>query len=117
VAQYLEAEGIEIQDAISLEVDDNLAVGRLDPRDLPEIAGKLDTRDVDVVVLSACVQMPSLPGDPRHRDEARPAGCHCGHRHVLDGVEQPRLGSRRRWRRSALPFLVTAGSNSIVNGA
>jgi maleate isomerase len=61
VVEYLEAEGIEVQDAISLEVDNNLAVGRLDPGELPEIADKLDTRNVDAVVLSACVQMPSLP--------------------------------------------------------
>ncbi|MBY8863424.1 Asp/Glu racemase [Nocardia sp. CA2R105] len=60
VAGYIEAEGIEVQDAISLEVDDNLAVGKLDPAGLKGVAMSLDIRDVDVVVLSACVQMPSL---------------------------------------------------------
>ncbi|MFJ9567537.1 Asp/Glu racemase [Streptomyces fuscichromogenes] len=64
VADYIEAEGVEVQDAISLEVDDNLAVGRLDQRQLPEIAGRLDTRGTDAVVLSACVQMPSLHAIP-----------------------------------------------------
>ncbi|MFF3380578.1 Asp/Glu racemase [Streptomyces sp. NPDC002680] len=64
VADYIEAEGVEVQDAISLEVDDNLAVGRLDQTRLPEIAGRLDTRGVDAVVLSACVQMPSLQAIP-----------------------------------------------------
>lgn len=64
VADYIEAEGIEVQDAISLEVDDNLAVGRLDPGQLPDIAGRLDTTGVDTVVLSACVQMPSLAALP-----------------------------------------------------
>ena len=64
VVDYIEAEGIEVQDAISLEVDDNLAVGRLDPTQLPGIARDLDTRGVDAVVLSACVQMPSLPALP-----------------------------------------------------
>jgi maleate isomerase len=64
VVDYIEAEGIEVQDAISLEVDDNLAVGRLDPTQLPGIARNLDTRGVDAVVLSACVQMPSLPALP-----------------------------------------------------
>jgi maleate isomerase len=64
VVSYLEAEGIEVQDAISLEVSDNLAVGRLDPADLPDLAAKLDTRNSDAVVLSACVQMPSLPAVP-----------------------------------------------------
>ena len=61
VVDYIEAEGVEVQDAISLEVDDNLAVGRLDPARLPGIAARLDTTGVDTVVLSACVQMPSLP--------------------------------------------------------
>ncbi|MGP4092286.1 Asp/Glu racemase, partial [Streptomyces sp. KR55] len=45
-------------------VDDNLAVGRLDQTQLPEIAGRLDTRGADAVVLSACVQMPSLEAIP-----------------------------------------------------
>jgi maleate isomerase len=61
VVDYIEGEGIEVQDAISLEVDDNLAVGRLDPMQLPDIASKLSLAGVDAVVLSACVQMPSLP--------------------------------------------------------
>ncbi|MEV5840194.1 Asp/Glu racemase [Nocardia sp. NPDC052112] len=60
VADYIEAEGIEVHDTVSLEVDDNLAVGRLDPAGLKGIAAGLDLRGVDVVVLSACVQMPSL---------------------------------------------------------
>ncbi|MBT2675672.1 aspartate/glutamate racemase family protein [Streptomyces sp. ISL-14] len=64
VADYIEAEGVEVQDAISLEVDDNLAVGRLDPTQLPDIATRLDTRGADAVVLSACVQMPSLQAIP-----------------------------------------------------
>ncbi|MBT2677087.1 Asp/Glu racemase [Streptomyces sp. ISL-14] len=64
VVDYIEGEGIEVQDAISLEVDDNLAVGRLDQSRLPEIAGRLDTRGADAVVLSACVQMPSLDAIP-----------------------------------------------------
>jgi maleate isomerase len=64
VVDYIEAEGIEVQDAISLEVDDNLAVGRLDQTKLPDIARRLDTRGADAVVLSACVQMPSLNAIP-----------------------------------------------------
>jgi maleate isomerase len=64
VVSYLEAEGIEVRDAISLEVSDNLAVGRLDPDQLPDVADKLDTSDVDAIVLSACVQMRSLPAVP-----------------------------------------------------
>jgi maleate isomerase len=64
VADYIEGEGIEVKDAISLEVDDNLAVGRLDQTKLPEIARRLDTSGADAVVLSACVQMPSLEAIP-----------------------------------------------------
>jgi maleate isomerase len=65
VVAYLNAEGIQVQDAISLEVEDNLAVGRLDFSKLPEIARHLDTSDADAVVLSACVQMPSLSAVPK----------------------------------------------------
>lgn len=61
VCDYIEAEGIEVQDALSLEVADNLAVGRLDPQKLRELAHKVNTKGVDALVLSACVQMPSLP--------------------------------------------------------
>jgi maleate isomerase len=61
VCDYIEAEGVEVHDSISLEVPDNLAVGRLDPAQLVDIAAKVDTSGVDALVLSACVQMPSLP--------------------------------------------------------
>jgi maleate isomerase len=61
VAEYIEAEGFIVLDRVSLEVDDNLAVGRLDPLKLIDIAKGIDTSGVDVLVLSACVQMPSLP--------------------------------------------------------
>jgi maleate isomerase len=60
VVDYLAAYGVGVVDAISLGVEDNVAVGRLDPQKLPAIAARLDVRDADAVVLSACVQMPSL---------------------------------------------------------
>lgn len=60
VADYIEDAGVEVVDALSLEVSDNLAVARLDPEDLKEHWRRVDTRDADVLVLSACVQMPSL---------------------------------------------------------
>lgn len=60
VARYIEECGVEVSDAVSLEVDDNVAVGRLDPQRLPGIARELTLQGVDAVVLSACVQMPSL---------------------------------------------------------
>lgn len=60
VVDYIEHEGIEVSTWRALEIPDNLAVGRHDPHRLPAVVEELDTRDVDAVVLSACVQMPSL---------------------------------------------------------
>ena len=60
VADYVEDAGVEVCDALSLEVSDNLAVARLDPADLREHWRRVDVSDADVLVLSACVQMPSL---------------------------------------------------------
>lgn len=60
VAQYLESSGVVVQDALSLEVSDNLEVGRLDPADLLEHWKHVDLSGCDTLVLSACVQMPSL---------------------------------------------------------
>lgn len=53
--------GVEVVDWTTLEVSDNVEVGRLDPMQLPGIAERLDRSRADAVVLSACVQMPSLP--------------------------------------------------------
>jgi maleate isomerase len=60
VADYIEDAGCEVADSLSLEVSDNLEVARLDPEGLREHWRKVDTSDVDALVLSACVQMPSL---------------------------------------------------------
>lgn len=60
VADYIEHEGVEVLDALSLEIADNLAVGACDPRAPIEISRRLNTANCDAVVLSACVQMPSL---------------------------------------------------------
>jgi maleate isomerase len=64
VVDYLTDFGIQVVDSISLEVADNLDVGRLDPMALPDIAHLLNLSDADAVVLSACVQMPSLAAIP-----------------------------------------------------
>lgn len=61
VARYLGMHDIEVVDAISLEVSDNVAVGRLDPAELVPLARRLDRDRADAVIVSACVQMPSLP--------------------------------------------------------
>ena len=60
VVDYIEAEGVEVVDSMALEIPDNLAVAAHDPDQLLELADRLNTRNVDAVVLSACVQMPSL---------------------------------------------------------
>ena len=60
VISYIEGEGIEVLDAISLEIPDNLEVGARDPLALVGCVKKLSTQNADAVVLSACVQMPSL---------------------------------------------------------
>ncbi len=61
VIDYLQDCGIEVVDSISLEVPNNLEVARLDPAKLPGLAEKLDRTGAEAVILSACVQMPSLP--------------------------------------------------------
>ena len=60
VVDYIESDGFEVVDVISLAVVDNVEVGRLDPLSLLGHARKLDVSRADAVVLSACVQMPSL---------------------------------------------------------
>jgi maleate isomerase len=60
VAEYIDNEGIEVTDYIALEIPDNLEVGSRDPMALVEIVKELDHSKADVIVLSACVQMPSL---------------------------------------------------------
>jgi maleate isomerase len=65
VCDYIEDAGVEVVDVVSLGVADNCAVGRLDPVDLPPIAAKLQRDGCDAIVLSACVQMPSLAAIPQ----------------------------------------------------
>lgn len=60
VVDYLEAEGVTVLDHLALGVPGNLDVAGLDQRALIGHAEALDRPDADAVVLSACVQMPSL---------------------------------------------------------
>ena len=60
VVEYVESEGIEVHDSLALEIEDNLTVAARDPLALVGDVERLDVRGVDAVVLSACVQMPSL---------------------------------------------------------
>ena len=64
VIGYLENEGIEVIDSISLEIADNLAVGARDPAAPAELWKKLNVQGADAIVASACVQMPSLASIP-----------------------------------------------------
>lgn len=60
VVNYIREEGVEVLGYRALEIPDNLDVARHDPMRLPEIVSELDFSDADAIVLSACVQMPSL---------------------------------------------------------
>lgn len=61
VVDYIEAEGVNVISWNCFEIPDNLEVGRRDPMQLVKDVDALDTSKVDAIVLSACVQMPSLP--------------------------------------------------------
>jgi maleate isomerase len=68
VVAYLENEGFEVIDHLSFEIADNLEVGRRNPLQLLDDVTRLNIANADVVVLSACVQMPSLPALQRAQD-------------------------------------------------
>lgn len=61
VVDYIESEGIEVQDFMALEIQNNLQVAAQDPNAPAELWKRLDVTGVDAIVASACVQMPSLP--------------------------------------------------------
>lgn len=60
VVDYLSAEGIHVCDAKNFSVTDNQQVGQIPGERLLAALGDLDIRAADAVVLSACVQMPSM---------------------------------------------------------
>lgn len=60
VVGYIEHQGFTVTDFVALEIPDNLEVGAQDPKNLEAIIDRLDHSEADVVILSACVQMPSL---------------------------------------------------------
>jgi maleate isomerase len=62
VVDYIRNENIDVAEWRALEISDNLQVAAHDPHKLPGIVAEMQQiADVDAVVLSACVQMPSLP--------------------------------------------------------
>jgi maleate isomerase len=70
VVDYIEHEGIEVKDFVALEIQDNLKVGAQDPMAPAELYKRLDIKGVDALVLSACVQMPSLAAIPQVEAES-----------------------------------------------
>ncbi len=64
VCDYITFGGVEIIDRIALEIPDNLEVGQRDALLLVDIAKKVNIQGADALVLSACVQMPSLAAIP-----------------------------------------------------
>jgi maleate isomerase len=68
VVSYVENEGVAVQDWLALEIPDNLEVAAQDPQNLLTHYKKLDLSGIDALVLSACVQMPSLPSIQRVED-------------------------------------------------
>lgn len=69
VVDYIRDQGIAVIDSIALSIPDNLEVGRRDPMALLADVERLDTKGADLVVLSACVQMPSLQAICRVEDK------------------------------------------------
>lgn len=61
VVGYVEAEGFQVADFAALEVADNAEVGCIPPKRITEAVADLRLDNVDALVVSACVQMPSLP--------------------------------------------------------
>ncbi len=68
VVDYIQNEGVAVQDFTALEIPDNLDVAAHDPANLLDIYPRLNTGGVDAVVLSACVQMPSLASVQKAED-------------------------------------------------
>ncbi|WP_264214762.1 maleate cis-trans isomerase family protein [Leisingera thetidis] len=69
VADYIEAEGVEVSDYVALEIPDNLEVAAQDPLNLLDIYKRVNLKNIDALVLSACVQMPSLAAIQKVEDE------------------------------------------------
>ncbi len=61
VVDYIAAEQIEVTDWVALEEPDNAAVARIPGERILAAARTLDLTKADALILSACVQMPSLP--------------------------------------------------------
>ena len=100
VVGYLGAEGFEVVDWVALEVPDNAEVGCIPGDRVLDAARGLDLTGADALVISACVQMPSLPLIPVAEAEfglpvlsAATAGAFCLLRRLGLPAELPDAGS------------------------
>ncbi|MBL6938231.1 MAG: Asp/Glu racemase [Alphaproteobacteria bacterium] len=59
VAEYIEAEGMQVLDYVNLSVTDNAEVGCITGERVLDAARRLKLKGADHLVLSCCVQMPS----------------------------------------------------------
>lgn len=107
VVAYLQAEGIEVVDWAALEVPDNAEVGCIPGDRVLDAARGLDLTGADALVISACVQMPSLPLVPLVERElglpvlsAATAGAFCLLRALGLPTELPDAGSLLAARRT-----------------
>lgn len=103
VVGYLTDEGFSIADWRTLEVADNTEVGRIPGDRVMSAARNLDLNGVDALVISACVQMPSLDLVQAAEDEfgvpvlsAATAGAYCLLRAAGMSVDIPDAGSLLR---------------------
>jgi maleate isomerase len=69
VVAYLAAEGFEVTDWRALDVADNGAVGRISAERVMGAARSLDLAGAQALVISCCVQMPSLDIVQKAEDE------------------------------------------------
>ncbi|HEY3650387.1 MAG TPA: Asp/Glu racemase [Streptosporangiaceae bacterium] len=103
VVGYLEAEGFAVADWRALEVADNAEVGCIPGDRVMTAARELDLSGVDALVISACVQMPSLDLVQAAEDEfgipvmsAATAGAYTILRRLGLSVDIPDAGSLLR---------------------
>ncbi len=107
VVGYLESEGFEVVDWAALEVGDNAEVGCIPGDRVMDAARGLDTDSADALVISACVQMPSLDlVAPAENEFGRPvlSAATAGAYALLRGLDLvPRIPNAGRLLSGALP--------------
>lgn len=103
VVDYLESEGLTVVDWRALEVADNAEVGCIPSERVLDAARSLDLSEVDALVISCCVQMPSLDLVQAAEDElgvpvlsAATAGAYAVLRSLGAPVDIPDAGSLLR---------------------